>query len=149
MLISCTAAHACFPLLNQYVSIFSFYIAQNAMYMYLTRAIRLGVYLDKTLKNGRGSSVISDDAWGLRNILFKFDHKKISIWSFFLFRTAKELTLSTGNFPLGGLSIISIKINDRSDMTSSVYRGRIAIIKQTKIHENRYCGTAAHITPDF
>ena len=41
--------------------------------------------------------------------------------------------LSTGNFPLGGLSINSVKITDRSDMTSSVYRGRIAIIKQTKI----------------
>ena len=26
----------------------------------------------------------------------------------------------------------SVKITDRSDMTSSVYRGRIAIIKQTK-----------------
>ena len=57
LLISCTVAHACFPLLKKYISIFSFY-TQNAMYMYLARAIRLGVYLDQTLKIGRGSSVI-------------------------------------------------------------------------------------------
>ena len=33
---------------------------------------------------------------------------------------------------MGGLSLNSAKITDRSDMTSSVYRGRKAIIKQTE-----------------
>ena len=65
----------------------------------------------------------------LEHSLFKFDHKNISSDSS---RTAKEYTLSTGNFPLGGLSVNSAKITDRSDMTSSVYRGRKAIIKQTE-----------------
>ena len=40
--------------------------------------------------------------------------------------------LSIGNFPLGGLSVNSAKITNRSDMTSSVYRGRKAIMKQTE-----------------
>ena len=40
--------------------------------------------------------------------------------------------LSTGNFPLGGVSVNSAKISDRFDMTSYVYRGRKAIIKQTE-----------------
>ena len=44
----------------------------------------------------------------------------------------KNERLSTGNFPLVGLSVNSAKITDRSDMTSSVYRGRKAIIKQTE-----------------
>ena len=44
--------------------------------MYLARAIRFGVYLDETLKTGRGCSVISDAVWGLRHILsLRFDHK--------------------------------------------------------------------------
>ena len=33
---------------------------------------------------------------------------------------------------MGGLSVNISKITDRSDMTSSVYRGRKAIIKQTE-----------------
>ena len=52
-----------------------------------------------------------------------------------------------GNFPLGGLSVNSAKITDRSDMTSSVYRGSKAIIKQTE-ETTIYCSTAAHITLD-
>ena len=38
----------------------------------------------------------------------------------------------TGNFPLGGLSVNCAKMTARSDMTSSVYCGRKAIIKQTE-----------------
>ena len=40
--------------------------------------------------------------------------------------------LSTGNFSSGGLSVNIAKITDRLDMTSSVYRGRKTIIKQTE-----------------
>ena len=40
---------------------------------------------------------------------------------------AKEFTLSTGKPPLGGFPMNSVvRITDRSDMTSVVYRGRKA-----------------------
>ena len=48
-------------------------------------------------------------------------------------KQALKLTeFKTVGFPLVGLSVNSAKITDRSDMTSSVYRGHKAIIKQTE-----------------
>ena len=59
---------------------------------------------------------------------------KIFLRPFFLFRLfkksicqlmAERCLLSTGNLPRGGLPRNSVdRINDRPDMTSSVYRGR-------------------------
>ena len=41
---------------------------------------------------------------------------------------AKEFTLSTGRLPRGGLPRSSVvRLTDNTDMTSAVYRGRIAV----------------------
>ena len=57
---------------------------------------------------------------------------------------AKECMLSTGKLPLGGLTRnnvvrILVRITDRPDMTSAVYRGRKEQqIKQIKFHYFRF-----------
>ena len=71
----------------------------------------------------------------LEHSLFKFDHKNISLVILplpLIQEEHRKNKLGTGNFPLGGLSVNSAKITDRSDMTSSVYHGRKAKIKQTE-----------------
>ena len=66
----------------------------------------------------------------------------LQTFSLFLFKKsscqliAKECTLSTGKFPLGGLPRNSmVRITDRFDMTSAVYNGcNLQQIKQTNVY---------------